>query len=99
MTRKTIIPLAAALVLVAGCSPQLEDRGGEEGAPPDFIGDVDYVEVYRNADDFPNVARVCVRGLAFATTSTGRGHESVGATPIIRVAEWDDFCRNRVAHP
>lgn len=84
--------LTAALVaVVTGCSEQLQDRGGQEGAPPDFIGDVDYVEVYRNADAFPNVARICVRGIGFAGTSTGRG-ESGGSGPIIRVAEWDSFC-------
>lgn len=93
MVRKTI---ALALVFVlAGCSAQLEDRGGDEGAPPDYIGDVDYVEVYRNADAFPNISRVCVLGLGFATSSTGRGPESGGATPIIRVSEWDDFCAGK----
>jgi hypothetical protein len=94
MVRKTIVPLAAVLALLTGCSAQLEDRGGTEGAAPDSIGDVDYVEVYRNADYYPNVARVCVLGLGFATTSTGRG-ESGGATPVIRVAEWDGFCAGK----
>ncbi len=97
MVRKTIAPLAAMLVLVlTGCADQLRDRGGQEGAPPDVIGDVDYIEVYRNADHFPNVARTCVQGLAFATTSSGRG-QSAGATPLIRVPEWDDFCAGKTA--
>lgn len=95
MTAKAVAVLAALFAL-AGCSAQLEDRGGDEGAPPDFIGDVDYIEVYRNADAYPNVARVCVRGLAFATSSTGRGAEAAGATPVIRVPEWDDFCATKV---
>ena len=87
--------LAAVLVLgLAGCSSQLGDRGGKEGAPPDFVSDVDYVEVYRNADGFPNLARVCVQGLAFATSSSGRG-ESAGAAPLLRVTEWDDFCAQK----
>ncbi|MEC3978312.1 hypothetical protein [Amycolatopsis sp. H20-H5] len=67
-------------------------------AAPDFIGDVDYVDVYRNADNFPNVARVCVQGLAFVTTSSGRG-ESAGAAPIIRVADWDSFCAEKKKKP
>ena len=95
MVRKAI---AGGLVfLLAGCSAQLQDRGGDEGAPPDYIGDVDYVEVYRNADAFPNISRVCVRGIAFATTSTGRGADGTGggATPLIRVAEWDGFCEQK----
>jgi hypothetical protein len=96
MTRK-IASLAAVLVFgLAGCSAQLEDRGGDEGAPPDFIGDVDYVDVYRNADDFPNIARVCVEGLGFATTSTGRiDGQSMGGAPLVRVAEWDAFCAGK----
>jgi hypothetical protein len=92
--KKIVIGLALAGVATAGCSAQLGDRGGVNGSPPDFIGDVDYVEVYRNADAFPNVARVCTLGLGFATTSTGSG-ESSGATPLLRVPEWDAFCAGR----
>jgi len=97
--RGTLATILVALMVLAGCATStgersgasLEDRGGVEGAAPDLILDVSYVEVYRNADHFPNIARVCVRGVAFATTSTGAG-TSVGATPLIRVAEWDSFC-------
>jgi hypothetical protein len=78
------VAVAAALVLT-GCSAQLGDRGGQEGAPPDKIGDVDYVEVFRNADQFPNIARVCVEGIAFATTSSG-------GPGLARVPEWDAVC-------
>ena len=92
-----IAALAVVLMFVlAGCSPQLKDRGGKEGAPPDSIGDVDYIDVYRNADQFPNVARICVLGLGFASGSTGGG-ESSGATPIIRIPEWDAFCAQKHA--
>ncbi|QFU90333.1 hypothetical protein [Amycolatopsis sp. YIM 10] len=95
MSVKKLSGLCVALALVlAGCSDQLEDRGGTEGAPPDFIGDVDYVEVFRNADAFPNIARACVQGLGFATTSTGRGESSVGG-PLVRVPEWDAFCASK----
>ncbi|MBN6039688.1 hypothetical protein [Amycolatopsis sp. 195334CR] len=95
MSAKKLPGLYAALVLLlAGCSDQLEDRGGDEGAAPDFIGDVDHVEVYRNADAFPNIARACVQGLGFATTSTGRG-ESSGGGPLVRVPEWDAFCASK----
>lgn len=95
MIKKRIALLAVlAMVVLAGCSDQLGDRGGKDGSPPDHIGDVDYIEVYRNADNFPNVARVCVQGLGFATTSSGRG-ESAGATPLIRVTEWDSFCAKK----
>jgi hypothetical protein len=93
LTRFAVLTVVLMFVL-AGCSAQLKDRGGEEGAPPDFIGDVDYVDVYRNADHFPNVARICVLGLGFASGSTGEG-ESSGATPVTRVPEWDAFCAQK----
>lgn len=83
--------LALGLVALTGCSEQLGDRNGVDGAPPDQILDVDYVEVYRNADGFPNISRACVQGLGFATSSTGRG-ESAGGAMIARVPEWDAFC-------
>jgi hypothetical protein len=86
-----IIPalvITAALAL-AGCSDQLGDRGGKEGAEPDKISDVDYIEVFRNAEDFPNVAMVCVRGIAFATTASRDGASSPS---LIRVPEWDPRC-------
>ncbi|GAB2470843.1 hypothetical protein GCM10027187_43640 [Streptosporangium sandarakinum] len=84
---------ALAVLLLAGCSDQLGDRGGKNGAPPDRIGDVDYVEVFRNADNFPNIARICVEGLAFASTSSGsRGEDGVANPALIRVPEWDAGC-------
>lgn len=83
------------LLILVGCTPdQLGDRGGDSGNRPDHIGDVDYVEVYRNADQFPNISRICVQGLAFASTSSGsRGSEGADADPsLLRVPEWDTFC-------
>lgn len=90
-TAAVLVAVAGAALALGGCSDQLGDRGGEAGSPPDKILDVDYVEVFRNADGFPNVSRVCVDGIAFATSSTGRG-ESSGGAAIIRVPEWDAVC-------
>lgn len=87
-----LVAAAAGALVLGGCSDQLGDRGGEDGAPPDKILDVDYIEVFRNADGFPNVSRVCIEGVAFATSSTGRGDSSGGAA-IIRVPEWDAVCK------
>ncbi|WP_218010754.1 hypothetical protein [Herbidospora mongoliensis] len=81
-----------AALLLTGCSDQLGDRGGNENAPPDKIGDVDYVEIFRNADNFPNVARICIEGLAFASTSSGSRGESVANPALLRVPEWDAKC-------
>lgn len=99
-SRRILAATTAALsvLTLAGCSAQLGDRGGQQGSPVDKLGDVDFIEVWRNADQFPNVARVCVDGIGLATTSTGRG-ESGGATPLARVAEWDVFCSTKKATP
>lgn len=86
---------AATALTVTGCSAQLGDRYGQDGAAPDRISDVHYIEVFRNADDFPNVAKMCIDGLGFAATSTPRG-ESTGGAPIIRVQEWDAECKTRI---
>jgi hypothetical protein len=93
MRSTVVIWGVAALMVLTGCSDQLGDRGGHEGAAPDHIGDVDYVEVYRNADNFPNISRTCVQGRAFATTSSGLRGDSADADPaLLRVPEWDAFC-------
>ncbi|GAB1819573.1 hypothetical protein [Herbidospora sp. RD11066] len=92
MKTKAAGVLMAALLLT-GCSDQLGDRGGNENAPPDKISDVDYIEVFRNADNFPNVARICIEGLAFASTSSGlRGESGVANPALLRVPEWDTKC-------
>jgi hypothetical protein len=87
---------ASVAVLMTGCSAQLGDRGGDEGAAPDRIGDVDYVEVFRNAHSFPNIARICVEGMAFASTSSGlRGQHSDADPALLRMPEWDAVCAER----
>ena len=91
MPRRPVVIAAAALagLLLAGCSQQLGDRTGGAGGDPDKLSDVDYVEVYRNIDNFPNIARVCVAGVAFAATSTRDGQTSPS---LVRVPEWDASC-------
>lgn len=85
--------VVAALLLTGCSSDQLGDRGGKENAAPDRVGDVDYIEVFRNADNFPNVARICVEGLAFASTSSGtRGESGVANPALLRIPEWDAKC-------
>lgn len=94
MRRTRVAAAMTVMVLgLAGCSDQLGDRGGDEGADPDKISDVDYIEVYRNVDNFPNIARICIRGAAFAATSSGqRGEDSYAAPALLRVPEWDPTC-------
>jgi hypothetical protein len=74
--------LAAGMIVMAlaGCSQTTRDL---EDVP---IDDPDKIEMYANVDSFPNVVRLCIDGVAFATTT--RDYE-----PIMRVPEWDaSFC-------
>ncbi|AWS48697.1 hypothetical protein [Streptosporangium sp. 'caverna'] len=81
--------------LLTGCSPpQLGDRGGEDESPVDKISDVDYIEVFRNADNFPNVARICIEGLAFASTAS-----TVANPVLLRMPEWDAKCVSHAKTP
>lgn len=90
-----LVGAGLSLVLLTGCAEQLGDRGGHEGSPVDVVSDVDYIEVYRNADLYPNIAKVCVDGLGFATPSSGRSDSGGGATPLLRMTEWDQFCSGK----
>lgn len=90
--RYLIAALAAAVVLLTGCgSAESEDRQGSGGKSADRVTDVDKAEVFRNIDDFPNVERVCIDGLAFAATRSRNDSTSV-APNLIRVPEWDSGC-------
>lgn len=70
--------LSGSAILLAGCSNQtVRDL---EGVP---ISEPDKAEVVVNIDQFPNINRICIDGVAFATTT----REAAGA--IMRVPEWD----------
>jgi hypothetical protein len=70
----------AAAAVLAGCSNQtVRDL---EGVP---VREPDKSEIYVNVDQFANVARECIDGVAFAFTSRDYA-------PILRVPEWDDWC-------
>lgn len=71
----------AAFVALAACSGKdnFRDVEGVKSQRPELI------EVYNNVDQHPNIARVCIKGVAFATTT--RQYE-----PVIRVPEWDRDC-------
>lgn len=88
--RKFLLTTAvAAAVLTAGCSAESADRQGGSGSGADRITDVDRAEVFRNIDDYPNVERVCIDGVAFAATTS---YDGTTASNLIRVPEWDAVC-------
>lgn len=86
---KTVVIVTACAVLAvvlalftAGCSNQLNDLGGIGQASPD------YALTYVNVPDFPNITLVCIRGVAFATTTrTG--------VDMTLVPKWDAFCATK----
>ena len=48
--------------------------------------DPDLLEAYNNLDGHPNIAKVCIDGVAFATTTRD------AAAAIQRVEAWDSTC-------
>lgn len=49
------------------------------------VGPPDSIEVFQNVQLHPNIARVCIDGVAFLTTT--RDFDAID-----RVPEWDAFC-------
>lgn len=69
--------LGAAL---AGCGSNRRDL---EGIP---LTEPSKVEIYANLDTQPNIVRLCIDGVALMTTSREY-------TSVIRVPEWDAWCK------
>lgn len=82
MKKLIIAGLVAAAALTVGCTSTLQDLEGVEATPPDAY------EVFQSPDQFPNVARVCIDGVAFVTTT--RDYQQVA-----RVPQWDEYCGGR----
>ena len=82
--RKTIVVagLVAGAIALGGCTPgnNFRDVEGVDSQDPDKI------EAYNNLDGHPNIAKVCIDGVAFATTT----RENNAA--IQRVEAWDKTC-------
>jgi hypothetical protein len=72
----------ALLVALTGC-----DDANQKDATGVHWRQLDKIEVYSNIDQHPNIARVCIDGVAFATIS--REYNS-----ILRVPEWDSWCKS-----
>ena len=72
----------AALGTASACSPgnNFRDVKGVASKDPDLI------ESYNNLDGHPNIAKVCIDGVAFATTT----RENNAA--IQRIPDWDSKC-------
>jgi len=79
--KTTLALLAFALLALTGCGDTFRDLEGVKGQDPSKV------EIIYNVDGFPNIVRICVDKVAFATTT----REAQAA--IFRVPEWDvPFC-------
>lgn len=86
MKRKAVIILAGgALLALSGCDGNSISGGFKdvEGIPPQ---DPAKVEIFNNVDGFPNVVAICVKEVAFATTTRD-------LNAILRMPEWDGWCK------
>ena len=74
--------LGVAALTGAACSPgnNFRDVEGVDSQDPDLI------ESYNNLDGHPNIAKVCIDGVAFATTTRD------AQAAIQRVEAWDSTC-------
>jgi hypothetical protein len=78
MINRRGLGLAVAVLALTGCAQEYD----YEDAP---VRDPDESVIFTNVDGHPNLVRVCIDGVAFATTS--REYE-----PVLRVPEWDEHC-------
>jgi hypothetical protein len=80
--KRNAVVAAAALGLLGACSPgnNFRDLEGIKSQEPDSV------EVFSNVDKHPNIAKVCIDGVAFATTTRE------GNSAIMRVESWDRTC-------
>jgi hypothetical protein len=87
----TVVISVAALVFATGCTkPELQDRSSGAGRSADGVKDAYEVEVWRNVNNYPNVAIFCADGLAFFAASTDQHSGSRGT--LGRLPERDELC-------
>lgn len=81
---KTLAVVAAVALALAGCG---SDNANQHDVTGVSWKNPDKIEVYANIDEHPNLVRLCIDHVAFATTSRLNG------VNLMRVPEWDvTFC-------
>ena len=77
-----VTAIAVGGLLLGACSSRdnFRDVEGVRSQRPDSI------EVFSNVDRHPNIAKICIDGVAFATTTRE------GNSAINRVEGWDKTC-------
>ncbi len=82
------LPLALGLALT-GCASANQDRSSGAGNQPDTYSDTSHVELFRNADNIPNVAYFCADEIGWASTLSNDG---TSAPQLVRLPEYDSVC-------
>ena len=82
MKKLGLVVAAGAIALSVGACNRdnFRDLEGVKSQEPD------QVELYSNVDRHPNIVKVCIDGVAFATTTRE------GNSAIMRVDDWDRTC-------
>ena len=82
MKKLGLVATAAVVALSVGACQRdnFRDLEGVRSQEPDKV------EVFSNIDQHPNIAKVCIDGVAFATTTRE------GNSAIMRVEDWDRSC-------
>lgn len=90
--KRTVGVLAGLALLLAGCSEADNDRESGSGKQPDLMTDATKVQIFRNADNVPNVVRFCADGRAFWSTLSG-GDSNAKPPQLLRAPEEDfEWC-------
>ena len=84
--KKRLIIAGFAVAILGACTPgdNFRDVEGVKSERPQLI------QNYNNIDKHPNLAKVCIDGVAFLTTT--RAYDAV-----TRVPEWDRTCPGYVS--
>lgn len=98
--KKTLATLGfvgAFTLMLTGCVPVAnQDRGSGAGSLPDVVYDTQRVELFRNADNIPNIAYFCAGGFGWASTLSNDG---TAAPALVRFESYDSTCRDLPSSP
>lgn len=86
--------LIGLLVIIGVAAPACSELGDQTKRDLENIDmqDPDSYEVWAAPDRFPNIGRVCIDGVAFASTTRTRQQ-------LLRVPEWDEKCPGHTPKP
>lgn len=87
MNKKVMAVGLLSVIALTGCTAQNSVRD-LEGVP---VRDPQ-ATIFNNVDGYPNIVRICIAGVGFATTT--RDYLNV-----YRIPEWDSYCATHLDKP